>query len=317
MINAEQKILSPKNDIVFQTLFTKGKEKITKALLQDILKIKIDELELDKSKELLNDNIEDKNGRIDLRAVLNGNIECDIEIQLKTHKKMKERFLYYWAKMYTSNLKIGNDYDKLRKTISIIIVGEKINEFNHINKPHTKWKIIEENKKDVLTQDLEIHIIELPKAIQEYKICPQDELLQWMMFLENPEDAEVTKIMENNENIREAKEELEKISRDDLLRRMALKAEIERLDRNQFEKEAREEGLEKGLKEGRERGMREGKEKGIKEGIKEGIREGIKQEREKNKKEKIEMAKKLLKAGMSKEQVCEITNLELKEIEGN
>ena len=34
-------ILLPKNDIVFQTLFSRGKESITKALLEDILKIKI------------------------------------------------------------------------------------------------------------------------------------------------------------------------------------------------------------------------------------------------------------------------------------
>ena len=40
-----------------------------------------------------------------------------------------------------------------------------------------------------------------------------------MMFLENPEDVEATKIMEENENIKEAKEELDRISQDDILRR--------------------------------------------------------------------------------------------------
>ena len=40
-----------------------------------------------------------------------------------------------------------------------------------------------------------------------------------MMFLDNPEKKEVTKIMEENEEIKEAKEELEKISQDDILRR--------------------------------------------------------------------------------------------------
>ena len=92
------KILQPKNDVVFQALFTRGKERITKALLEDILKIKIHKLDLDKSKDLLNDNKKDKNGRLDLRVVLNDNIECDIEIQLSTHDKVLERFLYYWSK---------------------------------------------------------------------------------------------------------------------------------------------------------------------------------------------------------------------------
>ena len=114
-------ILQPKNDVVFKALFTKGKESITKAFIEDILKIKIKTLDLDKSKDLVNDNKEDKNGRLDLRAVLNDDIECDIELQLKPHAKQIERFLYYWAKLYASNLKVGHEYTKLRKTISIII----------------------------------------------------------------------------------------------------------------------------------------------------------------------------------------------------
>lgn len=36
-------------------------------------------------------------------------------MQLATHEKMIERFWYYWAKMYVANLKVGNDYRKLRK----------------------------------------------------------------------------------------------------------------------------------------------------------------------------------------------------------
>lgn len=65
--------------------------------------------------------------------------------------------------------------------------------------------------------------------------------------------------MEENEDIKEAKEELDKISRDDILRRMALKAEIERMDRHEFEMEARERGLEEGKKRGIEEGIRKDK----------------------------------------------------------
>ncbi len=41
---------------------------------------------------MLNENKNDKNGRLDLRAVINDNIECDIEVQLTTHDKMLPRF---------------------------------------------------------------------------------------------------------------------------------------------------------------------------------------------------------------------------------
>lgn len=244
-------ILQPKNDVVFQALFTRGKESITKAMLEDILKIKIDKLELDNSKDLLNDNSNDKNGRLDLRAIINGNVECDIEIQLEPHEKMIERFLYYWAKMYTANLKVGESYTKLRKTISIIIIDSELPSFKEIEKAHTKWHIREdENQTILLTSYLEFHIIELPKAIKEYEKNPQDEVLQWMMFLENPKKEEVAKIMEENKNIKEAKEELDEISRDDILRRMALKAELDRMDREQIKEDAEKRGRKEGkLKE--------------------------------------------------------------------
>ena len=235
-------ILLPKNDIVFQTLFSRGKESITKALLEDILKIKIHKLDLDKSKDLLNDNKEDKNGRLDLRAVINEDIECDIEIQLATHKKILERFLYYWAKMYVANLKIGERYENLRKTISIIIVDENIEQLRELEKACTKWRITEEKYKNkILTDYFQVVIIELPKAIKEYEVNKKDEMLQWMMFLENPEGMEVAKIMEENKDIKEAKEELDRISQDDLVRRRILRAELERMDMEQIKEDTREE----------------------------------------------------------------------------
>ena len=110
MLNKEKSILQPKNDVVFKALFSRGKPRITQAMLEAILKTKIDKLELDKSTDLLNENAGDKNGRLDLRAIINGNTECDIEVQLVSNDNITERFLYYWAKMYAANLKIGDKY---------------------------------------------------------------------------------------------------------------------------------------------------------------------------------------------------------------
>ena len=254
-------ILQPKNDVVFKALFTRGKESITKALIEDILKIKIHKLDLDKSKELINDNKKDKNGRLDLRAVINDNIECDIEIQLSTHDKVLERFLYYWSKMYSANLEIGEEYSKLRQTISIIIVDDEIKQFKEIAKAYTKWQIREEEYRNIiLTSYFQICIIEIPKAIKEYEKNKNNEVLQWMKFLDNPEDMEVEKIMEENQNIKEAKEELDKISQDDILRRMALKAKLERMDYKQQLYEARRDGKAEGEAIGEAKGIKKTRE---------------------------------------------------------
>ena len=57
--------------------------------------------------------------------------------------------------------------------------------------------------------------------------------------------------MEENQNIKEAKEELDKISQDDILRRMALKAKLERMDYKQQLYEARRDGKAEGEEKGK------------------------------------------------------------------
>ena len=62
--------------------------------------------------------------------------------------------------------------------------------------------------------------------------------------------------MEENKDIKEAKEELERISQDDILRRKALNRTLEIADRLQLKKEA---------KEAREEGIKDTKEQIVKE----------------------------------------------------
>ena len=261
MPTEKKSILQPKNDVVFKALFSRGKPRITQAMLEAILKMKIDKLELDKSTDLLNENADDKNGRLDLRAIINGNTECDIEVQLTSNDNMAERFVYYWAKMYAANLKIGDTYSDLRKTISIIILDDDFKLTKNLGKPQTTWKIREsENTHLILTDYLEIIIIEIPKVLKAYHKNPNDEVLQWMLFLDNPEKEEVTRIMEENKDIKEAKEELDRISQDDILRRKALNRTLEIADKLQLKKEAKE-ALEKGKNIGLQEGEKATKER--------------------------------------------------------
>ena len=93
--------------------------------------------------------------------------------------------------------------------------------------------------------------------------------------------------MEENKDIKEAKEELDEISKDEVLRRMALKAELERRDIGQIRYDA--------------------EQKGIKEGIKEGIKDGIKENTRL-------MVKKLYEINMSVEQIAKIVELDVSEV---
>ena len=55
----------------------------------------------------------------------------------------------------------------INKTIEVLIVDFEINSLKDVGY-HSKWKITEENARNlILTDDLEIHIIEIPKLKKE------------------------------------------------------------------------------------------------------------------------------------------------------
>ena len=77
-----KKILNPKIDIVFQSLFNKERANITKVLQKQILDEKINKLVINGDKELSRENPEDKLGILDLQLDVNDNEKVDVEIQL-------------------------------------------------------------------------------------------------------------------------------------------------------------------------------------------------------------------------------------------
>ena len=87
--------------------------------------LKIDKTEFNDIKlintELGREFAEDKKGILDVRARMSDGKEIDIEIKLSHTKYMAERTLYYWSKMYTSQIKSGDSYRKLKKCITINI----------------------------------------------------------------------------------------------------------------------------------------------------------------------------------------------------
>ena len=75
------KLLNPKSDYVFKRIFGHvGNEEITKCLLEAILEKEVTDVELDNNKILEKNLLDDKVGILDIRAKINKNINCNIEI---------------------------------------------------------------------------------------------------------------------------------------------------------------------------------------------------------------------------------------------
>ena len=270
-------LLDPKMDFVFKNIF--GSEKhpnILISFLNATLKPKdlITEVEI-KNTDLNKGYIEDKFSRLDVKATTSNNEIINIESQLKNEYNMIKRSLYYWSKLYSEQLNEGEDYSLLKRTICINILNFK---YLKTRMFHSVYRMKEIHTNEELSDIQEIHFIEIPKL--EDGSDEKDMLVAWIEFLKNPESEKVRSLEMSVDEIREAKDELIKMSNDDTQRELY---------------EMRAKTLRDKIS-----ALNEAERKGIKKG-------------EKNK--AIEIAKSLINLGLDKESIAKSTGLDLCEIE--
>lgn len=195
---------------------------------------------------------------------------------------MIKRTIFYMSKMILSQLKKGEDYSNLNRTVNINILNFNYLEGeNYIN----NYALFEKETKLILTDLLEIVFIELPKfnrlrVIDEHTDRNKeynDKLHKWLTFLSNPMGKEIEEFMKNDGEIKEAMDILYKISGDKKAVMLAEMREKAIMDEQSRLKGAREEGLKEGLDKGRTNGLKEGLDKGKKDGLKETIIDNLKE----------------------------------------
>ena len=209
----------PTNDYIFHRVFAReGNEEITKAFLNTILSTKVEEIRLDSNPIQMPMYLGDKTSILDVKAILDENGRkklCNIEMQIRNQYNMDHRIPYYWAKLYSGQLKQGEDYEKLCKTICIVIVDFEINDKD--TDFCSEYGILKKNVKGediLLTDDLEFYIIELPKLrkkLENAEKIDNKKLVAWLKYINNPNEVE-EKDMEDNEYLEEAYRVLEDIS---------------------------------------------------------------------------------------------------------
>ena len=306
--NKNLKLLKPKIDIVFQSLFSKKNEKITKAFAEAMLDEKVKKITINDDKELFRERPEDKLGILDLELDINDSEKVDVEIQLVDRSNIQERLLFYFSKLYYNEVKKGDDYKKAKRVVMVAILDYDLDLTKEIKNMETIWQLREKNARDlVLTDKVEIAIIELSKVRAEYEKNKNNKKAQWALFINDPNTKEVEEIMKENKDIEEAIVTVHKMTEDEKMRRLADLREKAIMD----EKAIRRKGYEDGHALGHEAGLKEGIEEGIKEGIQQGIQQGQKEGHES---EKINIAKKLKSKRMSIEEIAEITGLEEEKI---
>lgn len=257
ILEQEASLLPPKLDVVFQALFGEvGSEAITTKFLEAILQQKIYSIDLSQNIVLRREYPKDKLGVLDIIAKINDGEYCNIEMQVAEQEEIKERILYYWGRVYTKQMKAGKSYDALQKTIVILITNFCVKGLEDLEY-HTSWKIIEEKyRKIILTNKLDFHIIELPKIIEGSN--ENDNLLDWLFFLDDPKCERVVKKMKENKELKQANDKLETLSQDEKLQRLAEWREKAIYEYNTATNTGFKNGMRRGLEEGREQGIEKG-----------------------------------------------------------
>jgi predicted transposase/invertase (TIGR01784 family) len=288
--------ISPRIDIAFKKIF--GVEE-NKDLLISLINSIVGKEDQVSEVTLLNPYNpksfkKDKLSILDIKAKGTEGKRFNIEIQIADEADYDKRALYYWAKLYTEQLKVAQDYSTLSKAIGIHILN-----FTSIPKAenyHNVFHITEKNEGFTYFEDLELHTIELNKFtdnpnedLPSIVARVKTSLDMWSAFLTRNDLLKVDTLPQelNNTSLKKAIAVLEVMN-------------FSEEERNFYEDHLKWLRVEtNSLKKMRAEGKAEGKAEGLAEG--------------KNKKA-IEIAVKMLSKGKNIEEIIDFTGLSVAEI---
>ena len=327
-------LLSPTSDIVFKKIFGENKT-VLMGFINAVLKEKVTDLKLIENlqEEVLGfdtgNSFEYLNGelppellsgklvRLDICAKLSNGTQLNIEMQMNKQADFGKRTLFYWARLYAGQLQKGQIYKDLKKTICINILDwiqfpQDPDFFSHHLMTNTKTKAQS-------FEEIEIFCFELPK-LQPKAYNNMSNLEKWAVFFTESQLPVLKEIAMGEPALKEAVEELEKLSKDPAFRaqyeaRLKLARDIKSnlvAAQEEGEEKGRKEGEAKGRAEGRAEGRKEGEEKGRKEGRLEGQAEGRTEGRHDA---LLATAKKMRVKGLEPALILEMTGLTIAEIE--
>ena len=285
------KFYTCRNDRAFKEVFLNpNNSDLLKALLEFILKIKIDKLEIKKT-ELLSGNVNVKDKRVDA-IVHTGNKKIEIEINSQYEKYLNPRNMAYICNTYQSHTLVGKEYNQQTDIIQVNLTWG----LGKNNEEMKIYKIMNE-KGELYVKNFIIYEINMDYYDKIWYSKNEDEIKKNLYMIMLDLD----------------KKELKNMPKDKIVDKYITNVTIVN-DNPEFQKYMSEEEDKKKIQNSL---LSEAKEEGIEQGYTSGINDGI--SKGENKKS-IEIAKNMLKKNMSMEDISDITGLsneEIKKISNN
>ena len=267
---AKQENLKPKNDVIFKNLFSKnGNEEMLAEIIGEGLKIKVEEIEVEKEVELSKMHVNEKYGRLDLRVIVNKNIMVIIEMQRTDNCNMTKRALFYAGKLIGSSLKSKETYDNIKDIYMINILNYNILETEEYS---TDTVIVDSKyRKYIIIEGIKFYFIELPKFREQVK-DPKTKLEQWLAFIDYENKEMVNMAIARNKLVEKAQKDYEYLTGDAATRRLEELREKAIYDEYFAYERGEEVGMEKGEARGKIIGEREGRIKTAMEMIRDNVK---------------------------------------------
>ena len=201
--------IDPKVDYAFKRLFgSEANQPLLIHLLNAVLQPP--SAERVTTLEILNpfndkETLDDKLSVVDIKARDQRGRQFNIEMQLLAYAGFPQRVLYYWARLHQQQLHQSEEYELLRPTISICFVDRVL--FPRVPAYHLSFRLWEAVHQVAFTEDLVIHMLELPKFTRSAAELAT-ELDDWLFFLRYAEglDTEALPLALQIPEIRQAME---------------------------------------------------------------------------------------------------------------
>ena len=214
-------------------------------------------------------SFDDKMSILDIRVVDDRDQTYDIEMQTAKEEFFEKRVMYYWSRIYGSQMQLGESYAKLQPVVSIILTEFVL--FPELSDLHNVFSVSARKNPSVPFSDqLAIHLLELAKPkLSRLPECSRH-LRNWLEFLKNGNtrtEEEMEDLLQNEPGLDVAYHKFREFSQDEQLRDLVLRQKMAESDRVTALEYAEKRGLAKGMQKGRQEGLQEGRQEGLQEGI--------------------------------------------------
>ena len=275
----EPRRFNPLNDFLFyKVMGEKGDEPQLIGFLNAVLgpsgRKPIESVEIIEKKSIMKDMLRGKSCKLDVMAFLSDGTKVNIEVQIQDHHNMDRRTLFYCSKLYTENLREGQDYSELANVVAINIVSF---DFPPSELVHTRFRLREDSDPTlVLTDALEIHFVNMVRWRElGAKNVAGNPLHRWLAWLDPQSPPELVKEVKDMDGaIMVAEQKQDYVMQDKEARElyeMRQKAERDRISELNT---AEQKGMERGLQEGEQIGLQKGKQIGLQKGEQIGLQKG-------------------------------------------